>query len=366
MDFFKYDAPGSFDTMANVNAAMINGIKSARWTERYGDVGDFEFHAPLSSGLKDFLPPGTMVSHVATLELGIVENCEVHEPEDADPDVTITGRTFPSFLEFRAAGMHLARTAGLITEYTIPAQTLTLQIESLIDRHVGPSADANDQVIGLNVVSHGLYGPAEDRTIARGPLLQEVLKLLPLGDLGIRTIRRNPFGGLGSASETQLDIYKGGDKSDKVVYSSRTGHLASIDYLFSNKDNYSSALVMGRYVQVAYDTGLGITRRQLIIDGTDIDGHLDTAPSGLGLAMIQSLMTTRAQQILAKHHDINIARADVASTDPYEYRKDYSMGDLVTIAGNYGESVKMRVIEYVEIEDENGETGHPTFALPLS
>lgn len=366
MDLFKFNAPASFDSLTLDSGERLNGLDSVRWTERYSDVGDFEIKAKLSSGLKDVLPTGTLVSHTGTLELAIVENCEINELEDEDPDISITGRTFPSYLDFRACGIHLARSTPMVADYTLAAETLTLQIEHLIERHVGSSADSFDQIVGLDVVSHGLYGPSEARTVTRGPLLQEVLKLLPLADLGIRTIRKNPFGGLGSSSATQLDIYKGADKSNKVVYSSRTGHLKSVDYLFSNKDNFGSALVVGRYVQVAYDTGLGYTRRQMIIDGSDIDGHLDAAPTGLGLTFVQAAMTTRAQQTVAKHHNINLARADTAATDPYQYRKDYNMGDLVTIAGNYGESVKMRVIEYVEIEDENGETGHPSFALPLS
>jgi hypothetical protein len=49
----------------------------------------------------------------------------------------------------------------------------------------------------------------------------------------------------------------------------------------------------------------------------------------------------------------------------YQYRRDYNIGDLVSIDGNFGQTAVMRVIEYAEIEDENGNSGHPTLALPL-
>jgi hypothetical protein len=61
---------------------------------------------------------------------------------------------------------------------------------------------------------------------------------------------------------------------------------------------------------------------------------------------------------------ITITRADASDITRYEYRKDYNVGDLVSLDGNFGQIAVMRVMEYVEIEDENGESGHPTLALP--
>jgi hypothetical protein len=364
MDFFKFSAPTGFTSMVLRNGQMIHGIKSANWTERYSDVGEFKFTGKLSSGLKETLPIGSLVSHTKTLELAIVENCEINEKTDEDPDVSISGRTFVSFLEQRIVGAYLARLNAGPSDYVITAEILPVQIRKLISKHLGPAAESPDIIPGLNVVSTGA-GESVERTISKGPLLGEVLKLLPIFDLGIRTVRNNPFGVLGSPTETQIGIYKGADKSKKVIYSSRTGHLDSVDYLFTNKDEKNSALVIGRYVQVAYDTGLGYTKRQTVIDASDIDGHLDAFPTGLGLAMIQAKMTQRAQQELQHQAQVNVARADASSTDQYQYRVDYNLGDLVTVSASYGETEKMRIVEYVEIEDEEGYSGHPTFGFPL-
>jgi hypothetical protein len=46
----------------------------------------------------------------------------------------------------------------------------------------------------------------------------------------------------------------------------------------------------------------------------------------------------------------------------YNYRTDYNVGDIVGVDGEYNTSTTMRVIEYVEIEDENGESGYPTLS----
>jgi hypothetical protein len=46
----------------------------------------------------------------------------------------------------------------------------------------------------------------------------------------------------------------------------------------------------------------------------------------------------------------------------HKYREHYEVGDVVTVSGAYSEVTTMRISEYVEIEDENGESGYPTLA----
>jgi hypothetical protein len=75
-------------------------------------------------------------------------------------------------------------------------------------------------------------------------------------------------------------------------------------------------------------------------------------------------MHTRGRQALAKQNRVTISRADISKLTNYQYRRDFNVGDLVSLDGNFGQIATMRVVEYVEIEDENGESGHPTLAIP--
>ena len=68
--------------------------------------------------------------------------------------------------------------------------------------------------------------------------------------------------------------------------------------------------------------------------------------------------------ILESFNRVTITRADIAPVAKYRYRTDFQVGDLISIDGNFGAIAVMRVMEYVEIQDETGETGHPTLALP--
>lgn len=76
MELFKFTHPTSTNLTYGV---PIHGYTSAMWVERYRVPGEFEIEAPLSSGLQDELPLGTVISHIDTLDAAIVENHEISE-----------------------------------------------------------------------------------------------------------------------------------------------------------------------------------------------------------------------------------------------------------------------------------------------
>ena len=115
------------------------------------------------------------------------------------------------------------------------------------------------------------------------------------------------------------------------------------------------------------DTGpVNYDRRVMRVDANDLDGYYDARPADSNLTTVQNNMYIRGVQALENQTRVSISRADVANLSQYEFRKDYNLGDLVSLDGNFGQIAKMRVVEYVEIEDENGYSGHPTLELPLT
>jgi len=196
-----------------------------------------------------------------------------------------------------------------------------------------------------------------------------LLELLAIEDLGVKTIRRNTFG-VGvpthSANYTFILIHKGGDKSSSVIFSWKSGDLEQADYLWSNKADKNSAVVVGRYVNVAVDSGslIKYDRRSMVVDGSDIDGVYNAPPTGQALTDVITAMQVRGRAAIANQNLVTITRADLAQVSKYQYRKDFEVGDFITVDANFGQIAKMRIIEYVEIMDENGETGHPTLSLP--
>jgi hypothetical protein len=366
MELFKFN----FTTDATVLelGEAINRWTSVMWTERYRQAGEFELKGQLSSGLREFLPLGTLISHADTYEVMIVENHEIVEDKTNDPTIVITGRSLDSWLENRIIGVNQARTTPVVADVNLPANYTYVQAVSLINTHIQTPTNANDQLTNVQAQTFlsTTTGPNEIRPIARGPLYPELLKILAVDDLGIKTVRRNTFGVIGSSSQTIFLIFAGVNRSSSVIFSWKSGDLDSAQYLFSNKPLKNSALVQGRFLQAMVDLGpIKYNRRIATVDANDIDGHLTAVPAaGAARDAIVAKMVTRGKQVLKSQQNITIGRTDISNIPQYQYRKDYDIGDLVSLDGNFGQVAIMRIIENVEIEDENGESSHPTLSIP--
>jgi predicted nucleic acid-binding protein len=357
MDLYKFN-PVTNATILE-NGEFINHVDSVMWVERYYEAGEFEITGQLSSGLREFLPLGTLISHADTMEVMIVENHQIKEQTKEDPAITITGRTLDAFLDHRMVGMTVAAGSSTVAEYILPADLSWNQAVKLINDHLGLN-----NVVAQSIVTG--TGTSELRTINRGSVFAALQSILAVDDLGIKTIRRNPFTGFGgSPTQTILQIHKGVDRTASVIFSWKSGDLDSAEYLFSDKVRKTAALVVGRYIFVIETLGpTQYDRREMIVPADDIDGFLSAPPTGTALTTVQNKMHTRGRQALKSQQRLTISRTDISDVTNYRYRKDFNVGDLVSLDGNFGQIAVMRIVEYAEIEDENGESGHPTLSIP--
>lgn len=359
MDLFKYDSPSLSPFRYGV---PIDQATTKRWTERYRGEGEIELKAPVSSGLHLSLPPKTFVGNVDSTEVMVIEDHVIEEPEDEDPTVTIFGRTVDALLYQRVVGMELAHSslAPPATEFLISGSLSTgEQVRYLIEQHILASevSDANNALPYFAVATYDTFDDADERVIPRGYLRTAVGELLDSYDLGLKTVRL-------STGVVNLVIHKGVDRSETVIFSYETGEFVSAEYLRTIRNLKNTAYVKGRYVESLVYTGFsGLDRRVLFVDASDLDDYFTETPSPSEITAIRTLMGTRGYEALSAHRELTISQVEVSSGASAKFRKDYGIGDIVTIDGNYGSSGLRRVTEYTEIEDEEGESGHPTLSV---
>lgn len=363
MDLFKFTY--TTDPTILERGEAINGAQSVMWAERYREAGEFEIVGKLSSGIREFLPLGTLVSHGDTMEVMIVENHEIKEEVEGDPTITVSGRSLDTFLEQRIVGTNQARASSTITEYSLPVDYTWNQAVKLINDHIVSTTNVNDQLGNVAAATNVTgTGTSVARVIKRGEVYKALLEILAVDDLGIRNIRRSTFPG-GNNTQTTIQVFKGADMTKSVIFSWKSGDLDKVDYLWSDKKRKNAAMVLGRYVNVMVDGAqTKYERRTMLVNADDIDGNLSAPPSGSTLTDVVNKMTVRGQQALRDQARITISRADISNLSKYQYRQDFNIGDLVMLDGNFGQIAVMRIVEFVEIEDENGENGHPTLSLP--
>jgi hypothetical protein len=366
MDVFKFNNPTNATLMQQ--GVFLNGLKSILWIERYRDAGEFKLVASADSDIRKQLPIGSFISHTKTSEVMVVENHVISDDKDKESEITITGRSFETILDNRIIGANQTfPVSGTLTDYSLVASYIADQVVYLINRHVTTTYLINDDdaILYVTPSTTSIPGANISRLIKRGSLYARILELLEIENLGIKVSRPGPWSpNLGSIN-LYIVIHKGVDRSKTVSFSYDSGEIENADYLWSNKNLKNACLVTGKWVEtVVLPTATTYNRRMMHISATDIDEAQTVAPTGAALTMIVAAMQQRGLEALAAQNDITLTKAEVSKESiKYVYRTDYNVGDLVTVTGDYNENTTMRVSEFVEIEDETGESEYPTLTL---
>lgn len=383
MDIFKYHNPTAPTKMES--GEIINGFTSKMWIERYAESGEFTLEAPLHTEMRSKLPIGSFISHVNSEELMIVENHEINDDGSPDSKIIITGRGFETFLENRAIASNMRTSDGYVGRYTLGADNTWDQVVTLIGNHIYAPLlnDVNDNLpyTYVNAEVYNITGEQSKRDIQVGNVYERVLELLKIDNLGIKAFRPAKWNVFGSWSQvppqpmeadppeattnTIIVIHNGKDLSKSVIFSYDAGDIAAGDYLWSNKNAKNAAFVRGKWVEVrVVKSKKKYDRRMMYIDGTKLDDDMDTKPTGTTYGNIVLDMKRLANEKLKSQSKIVLGKTDInKQVQSHKYRQDYNVGDLVGVRGNYEEFSIMRVSEYVEIEDENGEQGYPTLSI---
>jgi hypothetical protein len=373
MDLFKFNPDA--DPSILTNGQFLNKLKTVQWVERYRDAGEFEIVAGVSSNLRNLLPLGTMISHLNTYEVMMVENITIKESEDDEEDqITIRGRSLESWFKHRIVGGNLETyfLAGSWLQlsnlpYVLPFGTSWEQIKYMIDDHIGSSVIMpGDEVAGFVAIENQQHigsSTAADRTMRKQNLHSAILELLAVDDFGIQTVRPNPDNV--DPTTTEFRIHNGIDRTGSVIFSHAFGDLDKAEYFWSDAALKTDFVVITNYSAMRSDYApTGYNRRIMFVDGTDLDEmYDDTEVNDSGINdLVVTGMNARGEAALRAQQVANLMSTDVSRSTRYKFKRDYDVGDLVTVQGNYDVETVMRIAEHVTFQDEKGESGYPTLA----
>jgi Siphovirus ReqiPepy6 Gp37-like protein len=365
MDIIKFNNPTADTRMEN--AEIINGFTSKMWVERYDKAGEFKFVGPEAAGLREKLPVGSFVSHASSYDIMIVENHEIND-DGTSPLITITGRGFETFFESRIVGSNkVLPVSNVVSDYILLSEYSWNQAVDLISDHILVEMLLNDAyaIPYVSVYSTVTKSSTQaERTVKRDTLYNVVMNLLAIDTLGIKVIR--PGSWSTKNPNTSVVIHCGQDRTNNVVFSFENGEILTADYLWSNKKLRNAALVVGKYVEMVVepDYEVGYDRRMMFISAPEIDQDFPGPPTGVDLDNVIAAMRQKGVDTLSSLNSIALTKAETKKNSlDYKYRQDYDIGDLVTVRGNYQEVATMRVTEFVETEDNTGESAYPTLAF---
>lgn len=401
---------------------LIEGYSSLIWTERKLEFGEFELKTFDISRLATLLPEDTLVSHLETQDVMQVETHEINmvgEGADAVPELTIRGRAATTIFENRWVESTYQKKRKMRKKYDAQTAAAVLMYNAVVnssgaDITRGDNDPDTDGVINdypwttkdvlPNVAiteSTAATGNLRWWQLDQGVLWPQLYKILDDADIGLRCLRPvspNPATVItvqsalatrgtvvrtesSDLSKLRFDLYSGVDRTEDIQLSHLQGHLDEPTYLTSSRDHKTALEVMSGVIEVkdVYRAGEGsLSGWQRKVMGFDAGSpEIPPEPKETSdkwpawknkrdtiVADFREEQSLAALRELKKARRIDMFSGDVSSLSPYIYKKDYDLGDLVTLHGDYGKSAEMLVVEYVRTEDRNGDRGFPGLVLP--
>lgn len=377
---------------------LLEGYSSLIWTERFNELGEFELRTPLIEEFTALMPEETLVTHKDTQEVFVTDTLNIEKNDEGASELVIKGISMWAVLQDRVASGTYRQTWLCPVSYTA-AQACALMAYNWLCNPYGrdltrsamqgmsPRNNIPNLGVGLRV---GTFLPwSGDWWVETGEVYPQFTDWLARGKLGVRMVRpvsnfetqqidmtyssissTGTFGLEAKDAKLRLMIYNGFDRQEgstpfqgtTVSFRYDLGDLSDPKYLFSTRGLKTSCVVNSSVgsVEVYSDDFVapyleGRQRRQMFLDGGDVG---DQDPTAFVSALVQ-----KGEIELAKHNRQQLFDAEISEATPYKYKKDYDLGDRVTLYGEYGFRPTMRVNEYVRIDDEEGDRGYPTLIL---
>lgn len=363
---------------------LIDTYSSLIWANRYDTHGDCELMIEASFTNLAMLKKASFLARDDDEMVCRIEDIKLNTDTEDGDYLIIVGIDIKKILQQRIVWTQ-TNYDGLVEEYVRQLVTDNLINPQSFNRKIDNFK--LDDIVGFEetVTEQTTYSNLDEK-------IQEICKKHNWG-YKVR-IDNNDF---------KFSLYKGEDKSNYIIFSDNFENLASTKYEEDNRNLANVALVAGsgegadRSINVT-GSSLGMKRYEIYVDARDIskivnyDELKSAYPGGIevtinnityyqvngtNIAIINrtndieevtlvdsiynQLLSARGEEKLAEFGSVTKFEGNVSISTTFEYKKDYNLGDIVTIENSYGISLEARITEIIEVVDSGGYSIEPTF-----
>lgn len=364
---------------------IIENYSSLIWSERYFTNGDFELQSPSIAECMAAMPRETFVALRESTVPMMIEDHKIVKDENNTPVLSVTGRSLETALERRGAVNSLpaaaARAAWSITAAkesdaaykamrvvlgdvaryrTDSSQPLASEIAmgALVVPALSPAVDFRDAISEFNLILPKDYSSLTPNSyeIEAKDLYSTVINLLRTNNHGIKAVRPDPVLQPNKLT-ADLEIYNGADLTSIVSFDARFDQFDSSTYLFSGRGSTNVGYIYGpngsnKVLKTAASEPSGLARRVLLVD----EMSDDTLNSSM-------LRNSRGLIELFKYNATALFDGEISVQVAEGYNRDYFLGDIILLVGEYELSAQVRVAEFIRSSDSSGEKSYPTFEV---
>ena len=319
---------------------FIESYSYLSWVRRYSGVGEFELKcAPENLPL---LSLGDILAKTGDDEGGVIETILVESVEQEI--ITVRGRFLPVLLEKR-----------IIWDTENLDGDIGLCVGWLINNHLVNPQDSGRRIGNLSYAEI-TTGKSMATQVSFKNLLETITGLCSEAGIGLK--------GILTGSGTSISLYVG--KEQPFVFSREFENLLSQNYTDSIKDFANIAKVAGegegadRQI-VTVGNAVGLARNEIFVDARDLSsGEYENAEQYL------KALELRGYEKLYERRKRESFDAVANTNSNLTYRKDFDLGDIVTVKSSLlNLSKRLRITEITETYDENGLHVDLVFGDPL-
>lgn len=336
--------------------AIVDVYESIIWTERYYEYGDFELYTAMTQDLLNYIKTDNYIQRVGSDRVMIIEEIRIDTDSETGNHITITGRSLESILDRR-----------VIWSQTTISGNLQNGIKKLVNENIiSPSKEERkiSNFIFKDSTDSQITGLTVEAQYTGDNLYDVISKVCEEKSIGFKV-------SLNESKQFVFELYAGADRSYEqtnypyVVFSPNFDNIINSNYLESKENLKNVALVGGegegtarKYLAIGNTSGLD--RRELFVDARDISSEGEDGET-LTTEQYNELLKQRGNEYLADYTDLVSFEGAVETNIMYKYGVDFFDGDIVQIANEYGHEAKVRILEVVISENEEGNSVYPTF-----
>ncbi len=340
---------------------VIETYKSAIWTERYNERGDFELYIPATADIiadVNFNSTNT-TQYICraddTKKCGMIEAIKISTDADAGNYLTVSGHMIEAAI-FRRV---------VLSQFTYTGSAAKT-IERLLYRSVIAPGDSHRKINGftfknsLTTADRDLTNQYNGENV--GEAIEAICKTL---DIGYRANFDLESGAI------EFEIYEGTNRTlgqtevPPVIFSNDFNNLLSSALTVNVEPWKNTAMVLGegqgtsRVKALFAGYQMGIERREMYVNAeqTSTNGNEMTPQTYF------NALYDKGQQALGESKVLTETEADVAPNYGFKLNQDYFLGDRVNVRNEYGIESNPRVVEIIEAQDETGYSIIPTFSI---
>lgn len=348
------------------NDYYVDDVKSAIWTDRYSDLGDFELEVLPTPNNRKYLVPGTFLRNSFSDRLMIINTQEYSRDAEGNRLLKVTGKSFEQMLADRSIQANQAINGYAYMIYSATQAQAAYHIVRRFAITGITEWDGIPNTFFSDTAPTGIptYGA---QAIRPSDVLSTVKNLCKPEDLGFGFFWRDAT--TYQTKNMMFFVHKGTERPN-VIFGIHMGNLAEERHLHSKENLKTMAYVYGYktgyHLEQVMQRGskyssidVGPKRKVLHVDATDVTKTMTDPP--LTEAQFVDILKTRGKEALAEHIEERFIDGKIINTDDYAYNRDYILGDIVTVVNEFGESFKARITEYIWINDSEGARSYPTF-----